>query len=174
MGYDIYPTLPGIELTTCSVPSAKIPLGHSDGLELIWDLVMIFCIIPCQVLTLQDRVARTSHDGGAEILFCYCLKSNVCSELQYRNRLCASYNIMRFSYNLIIIRHSFVYPLRKLNRSSQYFVHSTASGYPLSLDSLTVTQSNNENQGHSDSYQTCLAANLYRYKLNIYMILTRF
>ena len=33
MGYDIYPTLTGIELTTYSVrpKCAPIPLGHSDG-----------------------------------------------------------------------------------------------------------------------------------------------
>ena len=34
MGYDIYPTLPGIELTTCSSACRVYYIGHSDGLEL--------------------------------------------------------------------------------------------------------------------------------------------
>ena len=34
MGYDMNPTLPGIELTTYFRPKcAPIPLGHSDGQE---------------------------------------------------------------------------------------------------------------------------------------------
>ena len=52
MEYDIYPTLPGLELTTCSVASARpIPLGYRDGQSLFRRLID----------NSENSASRTSH-----------------------------------------------------------------------------------------------------------------
>ena len=69
MEYDIYPTLPGLELATCSITSVPIPLSHNDG-QIDFISVMIIHRHVTHILLksyLEEDASETIDDGSKRL-----------------------------------------------------------------------------------------------------------